>query len=54
MAAGAATAAEVAAAEMAPWEQYEAVMVIPHFDYKAPSSLLEASHSGVLDHLPHQ
>lgn len=41
-------AAAAAAEEMAPWEQHAAVIAIPRFDYKAPSSLLEASHSGFL------
>ncbi|RWR90507.1 hypothetical protein CKAN_01960400 [Cinnamomum micranthum f. kanehirae] len=42
---------ETAAGEragMAPWEQHSAVISLPRFDYKAPSSLLEHSHSGFL------
>ncbi|MCL7031575.1 hypothetical protein MKW94_018775 [Papaver nudicaule] len=31
---------------MTPWEQHSAVISIPRFDYKAPSSLMEYSHSG--------
>ncbi|PKU66676.1 uncharacterized protein LOC110111870 isoform X1 [Dendrobium catenatum] len=31
-----------------PWEQHSAVISIPRYDYKAPSSLLERSHSGFL------
>uniref|UniRef100_A0A5B7BV11 Uncharacterized protein n=1 Tax=Davidia involucrata TaxID=16924 RepID=A0A5B7BV11_DAVIN len=33
---------------MAPWEQHSAVISIPRFDYNAPSSLLDHSHSGFL------
>ncbi|KAJ0963880.1 hypothetical protein J5N97_029002 [Dioscorea zingiberensis] len=31
-----------------PWEQHSKVILIPRFDYKASSSLLERSHSGFL------
>ncbi|KAI3946164.1 hypothetical protein MKW98_008757 [Papaver atlanticum] len=31
---------------MTPWEQHSAVISIPRFDYNAPSSLMEYSHSG--------
>ncbi|XP_021727939.1 uncharacterized protein LOC110695054 [Chenopodium quinoa] len=34
--------------EMKPWEQHSAVICIPRFDYNAPSSLLQNSHSGFL------
>ncbi|KAL5983185.1 hypothetical protein ACLOJK_017269 [Asimina triloba] len=34
--------------ELTPWEQHSTVISIPRFDYKAPSSLLEHSHSGFL------
>ncbi|KAL3502172.1 hypothetical protein ACH5RR_036621 [Cinchona calisaya] len=34
--------------EMKPWEQHSAVISIPRFDYSAPSSLLNHSHSGFL------
>ncbi|KAJ9708701.1 hypothetical protein PVL29_000628 [Vitis rotundifolia] len=34
--------------EMKPWEQHSAVISIPRFDYNAPSSLLDHSHSGFL------
>ncbi|PQP95397.1 uncharacterized protein Pyn_27258 [Prunus yedoensis var. nudiflora] len=34
--------------EMAPWEQHSTVISIPRFDYNAPSSLLQHSHSGFL------
>lgn len=34
--------------EMKPWEQHSAVISIPRFDYNAPSSLLQHSHSGFL------
>ncbi|KAK8643806.1 hypothetical protein V6N13_013083 [Hibiscus sabdariffa] len=30
---------------MTPWEQHAKVISIPRFDYKAPSSLLQRSHS---------
>ncbi|RVW74307.1 hypothetical protein CK203_053264 [Vitis vinifera] len=33
---------------MKPWEQHSAVISIPRFDYNAPSSLLDHSHSGFL------
>ncbi|KAF6174608.1 hypothetical protein GIB67_006260 [Kingdonia uniflora] len=33
---------------MTPWEQHSAVISIPRFDYNAPSSLLDHSHSGFL------
>nr|DAD32526.1 TPA_asm: hypothetical protein HUJ06_011377 [Nelumbo nucifera] len=33
---------------LTPWEQHAAVINIPRFDYNAPSSLLEYSHSGFL------
>lgn len=33
---------------MKPWEQHSAVISIPRFDYNAPSSLLQHSHSGFL------
>ncbi|KAF9624738.1 hypothetical protein IFM89_013276 [Coptis chinensis] len=33
---------------MTPWEQHSAVISIPRFDYNAPSSLLQHSHSGFL------
>ncbi|KAF8407493.1 hypothetical protein HHK36_006627 [Tetracentron sinense] len=33
---------------LSPWEQHSAVISIPRFDYNAPSSLLEHSHSGFL------
>lgn len=33
---------------MKPWEQHSAVISIPRYDYKAPSSLLGRSHSGFL------
>ncbi|XP_026402798.1 uncharacterized protein LOC113298311 [Papaver somniferum] len=31
---------------MTPWEQHSAVISMPRFDYNAPSSLMEYSHSG--------
>lgn len=34
--------------EMKPWEQHSAIISIPRFDYNAPSSLLQFSHSGFL------
>ncbi|KAH0456288.1 hypothetical protein IEQ34_014195 [Dendrobium chrysotoxum] len=34
--------------DLKPWEQHSAVISIPRYDYKAPSSLLERSHSGFL------
>ncbi|XP_047332584.1 uncharacterized protein LOC124936161 [Impatiens glandulifera] len=34
--------------EMKPWEQHSSVITLPRFDYKAPSSLLQHSHSGFL------
>ncbi|KAM0043455.1 putative THUMP domain-containing protein [Helianthus debilis subsp. tardiflorus] len=37
-----------AAGEMKPWEQHSAVISIPRYDYKAPSSLLHRSFSGFL------
>lgn len=33
---------------MKPWEQHWGVISIPRFDYNAPSSLLQNSHSGFL------
>lgn len=33
---------------MTPWEQHSSVIIIPRFDYNAPSSLLDHSHSGFL------
>ncbi|KAF6174605.1 hypothetical protein GIB67_006257 [Kingdonia uniflora] len=33
---------------MTPWEQHSAVISIPRFDYNAPSSILNHSHSGFL------
>ncbi|PIA64023.1 hypothetical protein AQUCO_00201369v1 [Aquilegia coerulea] len=33
---------------MTPWEQHSAVISIPRFNYNAPSSLIEHSHSGFL------
>ncbi|KAH7692102.1 THUMP domain-containing proteins protein [Dioscorea alata] len=33
---------------LTPWEQHSKVILIPRFDYKASSSLLERSHSGFL------
>lgn len=33
---------------MSPWEQHSAVINLPRFDYNAPSSLLNNSHSGFL------
>lgn len=33
---------------MTPWEQHAKVISIPRFDYNAPSSLLQRSHSGFL------
>ncbi|KAK4750310.1 hypothetical protein SAY87_027759 [Trapa incisa] len=33
---------------MTPWEQHSAVISIPRFDYNAPASLLQNSHSGFL------
>ncbi|XP_057992091.1 uncharacterized protein LOC110668905 isoform X2 [Hevea brasiliensis] len=33
---------------MKPWEQHAAVISLPRFDYKAPSALLQRSHSGFL------
>lgn len=33
---------------MTPWEQHSAVISIPRFDYSAPASLLQHSHSGFL------
>lgn len=35
-------------AEMKPWEQHSAVISIPRFDYKAPTSLLHRSFAGFL------
>ncbi|KAF5795377.1 putative THUMP domain-containing protein [Helianthus annuus] len=40
--------AAAAAGEMKPWEQHSAVISIPRYDYKAPSSLLRRSFSGFL------
>ncbi|KAJ0096259.1 hypothetical protein Patl1_15699 [Pistacia atlantica] len=34
--------------EMKPWEQHSRVISIPRFDYNAPSSILQRSHSGFL------
>lgn len=34
--------------EMKPWEQHSKVISIPRFDYNAPSSILQRSHSGFL------
>ncbi|KAJ3706835.1 hypothetical protein LUZ61_010540 [Rhynchospora tenuis] len=34
--------------EMAPWEQHAGVIILPRYDYKAPSSFLQRSHSGFL------
>lgn len=34
--------------EMKPWEQHSAVISIPRYDYKAPTSLLRRSFSGFL------
>lgn len=34
--------------DMKPWEQHAAVISIPRFDYKAPPSLIQHSHSGFL------
>ena len=34
--------------ELKPWEQHSAVIIIPRYDYAAPSSLLERSRSGFL------
>lgn len=34
--------------ELKPWEQHSAVISIPRYDYTAPFSLLERSHSGFL------
>ncbi|KAL5721651.1 hypothetical protein ACHQM5_005271 [Ranunculus cassubicifolius] len=34
--------------EMTPWEQHSAVISIPRYDYNAPCSLLQHSHSGFL------
>ncbi|KAG0488485.1 hypothetical protein HPP92_007296 [Vanilla planifolia] len=34
--------------ELKPWEQHSAIISIPRYDYKAPSSLMERSHSGFL------
>lgn len=34
--------------QMAPWEQHAAVINLPRYDYKAPSSFLQRSHSGFL------
>ncbi|OVA14263.1 THUMP [Macleaya cordata] len=39
---------EEKAVTMTPWEQHSAVISIPRFDYNAPSSLLQYSHSGFL------
>ncbi|XP_008805048.2 uncharacterized protein LOC103718148 [Phoenix dactylifera] len=33
---------------LTPWEQHSAVISLPRYDYTAPSSLLERSHSGFL------
>ncbi|XP_021293144.1 uncharacterized protein LOC110423284 [Herrania umbratica] len=33
---------------MTPWEQHASIISIPRFDYKAPSSLLQRSHSAFL------
>ncbi|CAN0878417.1 hypothetical protein LINGRAHAP2_LOCUS12460 [Linum grandiflorum] len=38
----------IEAKEMTPWEQHAGVISIPRYDYKAPSSLLQHSHSGFL------
>lgn len=46
--AGSAAAADAERAGMTPWEQHAAVISIPRFDYKAPSSLMDHSHSGFL------
>lgn len=42
------TETELRKKEMTPWEQHSAVISIPRFDYNAPSSLLQHSHSGFL------
>ncbi|XP_068646188.1 uncharacterized protein [Aristolochia californica] len=34
--------------DLTPWEHHSAVIRLPRFDYKAPSSLLENSHAGFL------
>lgn len=34
--------------ELLPWEQHSSVIIIPRYDYNAPSSLLRHSHSGFL------
>ncbi|KAK2635648.1 hypothetical protein Ddye_030440 [Dipteronia dyeriana] len=34
--------------EMKPWEQHSKIISIPRFDYNAPSSILQRSHSGFL------
>ncbi|KAL8151726.1 hypothetical protein V2J09_021534 [Rumex salicifolius] len=39
---------EEAQVELQPWEQHSSVIIIPRYDYKAPSSLLHHSHSGFL------
>ncbi|KAB2090476.1 hypothetical protein ERO13_A03G114200v2 [Gossypium hirsutum] len=39
---------EESESSMTPWEQHAKVISIPRFDYKAPSSLLQRSHSGFL------
>ncbi|KAF3431004.1 hypothetical protein FNV43_RR25734 [Rhamnella rubrinervis] len=39
---------ESSSSMMKPWEQHWGVIIIPRFDYNAPSSLLQNSHSGFL------
>ncbi|XVF43493.1 hypothetical protein PTKIN_Ptkin02bG0044400 [Pterospermum kingtungense] len=39
---------EESKSSMTPWEQHAGVISIPRFDYKAPSSLLQRSHSAFL------
>lgn len=39
---------EESESSMTPWEQHAKVISIPRFDYEAPSSLLQRSHSGFL------
>ncbi|KAE8719618.1 hypothetical protein F3Y22_tig00109936pilonHSYRG00009 [Hibiscus syriacus] len=41
-------AGEEGESPMTPWEQHAKVISIPRFDYKAPSSLLQRSHSAFL------
>ncbi|XP_039046047.1 uncharacterized protein LOC120186074 [Hibiscus syriacus] len=41
-------AGEEGESSMTPWEQHAKVISIPRFDYKAPSSLLQRSHSAFL------